>query len=102
MIHLEGTTGCLKKKCDLFYDPYLQQIKHKYAEYIFHLNGGIHSSVMSMKKCLYDIREPRYEKIKIVYQSLDKLDIGHYKVLKFHVPYPFANFWLHQVVQIWA
>ena len=42
-------TGCLKKKWDLFYDLYLQQIKQKYAEYTFHLNGGIHSSIRNMK-----------------------------------------------------
>ena len=30
---------CLKKKWDLFFDQYLDQIKHKSAGYIFHLKG---------------------------------------------------------------
>ena len=32
-------TGCLKKKWDLFFDQYLDQIKLKSAGYIFHLKG---------------------------------------------------------------
>ena len=61
----------------MFYDQYLHQIKHKYAGYIFHLKVGIHSSIWSTKKFLYDIRKPRYKQIEILYQSLNKLDIGH-------------------------
>ena len=38
-------TGCLKKKSDLFYDQYLNQIAHKSAGYIFNLKAGTESSI---------------------------------------------------------
>ena len=34
---------------------------------IFHLKGGIHSSVWSAKPFWYNIREPRYKQIKMAY-----------------------------------
>ena len=57
-------TGCLKKKWDLFYYQYIHQIKHKCAGNIFHFKGGFHSSVLSTKKFLYNIRELRYKPIE--------------------------------------
>ena len=62
-----------KKKWDLFYDQYLHQITHKSAGKIFYLKGGIHSSVWSTKKILYDIREPRYNQIKMGYQIVKEI-----------------------------
>ena len=81
-----------QKKWDLFYNKYLHQIKHKSAEYIFHLKGGIHSSVWSTKKFLYDRREARYKQTKMGYQIFKKLDIGQSKVLNSHIPNYFAYF----------
>ena len=45
VLNISKTTGCLKKKWDLFYDQYLRQIKHKSAGYIFDFKGGIHRPV---------------------------------------------------------
>ena len=36
--------------------------------YIFYMKGGTHSSVLSTKTSLYDIRSPRYKQNKIGYQ----------------------------------
>ena len=63
----------VSKKLDLFYDQYLHQITHKSAGKIFYLKGGIHSSVWSTKKILYDIREPRYNQIKMGYQIVKEI-----------------------------
>ena len=38
--------------------------------YIFYIKGGTHSSVLSTKTSLYDIRAPRYKQTKIGYQIL--------------------------------
>ena len=43
---------------------------------IFHLKGGIHSSVWSTKTFLYDIRGPRCKQIKMGYQISKCLNIG--------------------------
>ena len=43
---------------------------------ISHVKGVIHISVWSTKTFLYDIREPRYEQIKIGYQIAKTLCIG--------------------------
>ena len=44
---------------------------------ISHLIGGIHNFVSSTKKILYDIREQRYNQIKMEYQILKILFIRH-------------------------
>ena len=81
------------KKWDLFYDKFLHQIKHKSAGCMFYLKGGIHISVWSTTKCLYDIREPRYKQIKMGYQILKKWILDNLdRVLKSHVSYHFAYF----------
>ena len=67
-MYLSFSTGCLKKKGDLFYDHYLHQIKYKFTGYLFNLKGGIHSSIWSTKAILYHIREPRYKQRNIGYK----------------------------------
>ena len=47
-------------------------------EGISHLKRGNHSSVMSTRTFLYDIREPRYEEVKIGYQISNFLDIADF------------------------
>ena len=49
---------------------------------IFHLKSGIHSSVWSTKKILYDIRKLRYQQIKMGYQISKDLHTGETCVLK--------------------
>ena len=56
---------------------------------IFHLKGGIHSSVWVTKIFLYDIREPSYKQKKMGYQVSNLLDIGQSCVLKSDVQYCF-------------
>ena len=82
-----GTTGCLKKKWDLFYTEYLHQTKHKSAGYIFHLKCKIHSSFGSVQK-----NSLRYQGAEIQANQnpiFKRMDIGQSKVLKSHVPYNF-------------
>ena len=54
---------------------------------IFHLKGGIHSSVLSTKTFFYDIRNMRYKLIKMENQIWKILDIGQAFVLKFDILY---------------
>ena len=56
---------------------------------IFHLKGGIYSSVWCTKTFLYDIRELRYKQIKMGYQISKIFNIGQSSVLKSAVPYCF-------------
>ena len=55
---------------------------------MFYLKGGIHSSDWST--FLYNIREPRYNQIKMGYHISKFLNIGQSSVLKFGVPYCFT------------
>ena len=48
------------------------KLKKQAAGYIFNFKGGIHSSALSTKKRLYDIRVRRYEQIKMRYQVSKK------------------------------
>ena len=67
---LTHCTGCLKK-WDLFFAQYLNQIKHKYAGYIFDLKGGNHSSALSRVQkqfCTISESQPRYKQNNIGYQ----------------------------------
>ena len=57
-------TGCLKKKNALFL--WLKNLLEVWDT--FHLKGGIHSSVLSTKTFLSNIRKLRYKQIKLGYQ----------------------------------
>ena len=78
--------GCLKKKCDLFYDQYLPQIKHKSADCIFHLKVRINSFIWSTKRFLYDIRELRYKPNNMGYQSSSISSNEQSNILKSETP----------------
>ena len=49
---------------------------------VIHWKGGIHSFVWSTKTFLYDIREPRYNQIKMGYQISKCLNIGQFYCLE--------------------
>ena len=57
---------------------------------IIHLKGKIHIYVLSTKTFLYNIREPRYDQIKMGYKISKILEIGQSNVLNSDVPYCFT------------
>ena len=69
-------TGCFKKNFTLDISIISPVINKLEGWDILDLKGGIHSSVLSTKTLLYDIREPRCKQIKMGYQIFKNLDIG--------------------------
>ena len=68
-------TGCLKKTSHLEFLHFTTTIKMIECWDIFHLKGGIHSSVLSTKTFLSNIRKLRYKQIKLGYQISKIIDI---------------------------
>ena len=71
-------TGCFKKNFTLGISIIFPVINMLEGYGIFHLKGGIHSSVLSTKTFFYDIRNLRYKLIKMENQIWKILDIGQY------------------------
>ena len=69
-------TGCFKKNFTLDISIISPAINKLEGWDILELKGGIHSSILSTKTLLYDIREPRCKQIKMGYQIFKNLDIG--------------------------
>ena len=75
---ITSRTGCFRKNFTLGISIIFPVINMLEGYGIFHLKGGIHSSVLSTKTFFYDIRNLRYKLIKMENQIWKILDIGQY------------------------